>query len=126
MCIRDRFSTVNLLLLYNNKLSSQIVKQGKCLSVTDSQVESNYRSALQESALVVSLQMFNLILERCIQLLKQDEVERQKNETNVKTTINTDIQYLLPAIKVSRLLFEFFCCLLLLLVTISIIFEICL
>lgn len=69
--------------------------------VADSQVESNYRSALQESALVVSLQMFNLILERCVQLLKQDEADRQKDENNAKTTINPDIQYLLPAIKVN-------------------------
>ena len=40
-------------------------------SFTDTQLEGGYRSAVQENALVVSLQMFNLILERCINLLKE-------------------------------------------------------
>ncbi|XP_024081331.1 telomerase-binding protein EST1A isoform X2 [Cimex lectularius] len=54
-----------------------------------------YRSALQESALVASLQMFNLILERFIKIL-QDHLANPNNAH----TIPSDCQVILPALKI--------------------------
>lgn len=65
-------------------------------SSTDAQMEQGYRSEVQEKALVVSLQMFNLILERGVSLLKsQLEVEEKH-----RLILGEDMQILLPAIKV--------------------------
>ncbi|XP_058800313.1 telomerase-binding protein EST1A-like isoform X2 [Phymastichus coffea] len=62
----------------------------------DSQMEQGYRSEVQERALVVSLQMFNLILERGVSLLKAqlDNAERPW------LIVVEDMQILLPAIKI--------------------------
>ena len=59
-------------------------------------MEQGYRSEVQERALVVSLQMFNLILERGVSLLKAqlESVERPR------LVVVEDMQILLPAIKV--------------------------
>lgn len=68
----------------------------KCLPVIDSELGPGYRSAMQESALIVSLQMFNILLERTNQLL----IDQQNN--TYKHIVSDDVQTLLPAIKVSR------------------------
>ena len=64
-------------------------------------LEPGYRSAVQESALVVSLQMFNLILEKCVSLLR----EQLDNPTEIQPSrliVSEDLQILLPAVKVSQ------------------------
>ncbi|XP_023013335.2 uncharacterized protein isoform X1 [Leptinotarsa decemlineata] len=61
------------------------------------QSQPGYRSELQERALVVSLQMFNLILERCVSIL-QDHMSSQKDETI--NCLPPDANVLLPAIKI--------------------------
>lgn len=62
----------------------------------DPQLQSGYRSELQERALIVSLQMFNLILERCIALL-QDHLHSTSPDVN---TLPQDVPVFLPAIKI--------------------------
>ncbi|XP_063972078.1 telomerase-binding protein EST1A-like isoform X3 [Diachasmimorpha longicaudata] len=62
----------------------------------DSQMEQGYRSEVQERALVVSLQMFNLILERGCALLK----EQIDNDEQPRLVLDDDMQVLLPAIKI--------------------------
>ncbi|CAK9812185.1 Telomerase-binding protein EST1A [Anthophora quadrimaculata] len=62
----------------------------------DSQMEQGYRSEVQERALVVSLQMFNLILERGVSLLKS---QLDSNE-ELRMVVSEDMQVLLPAIKI--------------------------
>ncbi|XP_011306226.1 telomerase-binding protein EST1A isoform X2 [Fopius arisanus] len=62
----------------------------------DSQMEQGYRSEVQERALVVSLQMFNLILERGVSLLK----EQLENQVQPRLVVGDDMQVLLPAIKI--------------------------
>ncbi|XP_045475193.1 telomerase-binding protein EST1A isoform X2 [Harmonia axyridis] len=57
---------------------------------------SGYRSEFQECALVVSLQMFNLILERCVSLL--DEHLASKPEKLNEVSMDTHV--LLPPIKI--------------------------
>lgn len=59
-------------------------------------MEQGYRSEVQERALVVSLQMFSLILERGVCLLKQ-QIESKEHPALI---VNDDMQILLPAIKV--------------------------
>lgn len=59
-------------------------------------MEQGYRSEVQERALVVSLQMFNLILERGVSLLKS-QLDSGKESRMV---VSEDMQVLLPAIKV--------------------------
>ncbi|XP_018574342.1 telomerase-binding protein EST1A isoform X2 [Anoplophora glabripennis] len=61
------------------------------------QMQPGYRSELQERALVVSLQMFNLILERCVSIL-QDHVSSNKDISI--NSLPQDANVLLPAIKV--------------------------
>ncbi|KAL1140647.1 hypothetical protein AAG570_000577, partial [Ranatra chinensis] len=61
------------------------------------QMEPGYRPALQESALVVSLQMFNLMLERFIQVLKEHIASP---EPPCPYIVPSDCLALLPAIKV--------------------------
>ncbi|XP_054290937.1 telomerase-binding protein EST1A isoform X2 [Macrosteles quadrilineatus] len=60
----------------------------------NSELGPGYRSAMQESALIVSLQMFNILLERTNQLL----IDQQNN--TYKHIVSDDVQTLLPAIKV--------------------------
>lgn len=80
--------------------------QSKVLSFCpDPQIESGYHSAVQESALVISLQMFNLIINRCIQLLRE-QLQDMKSHPDHKDRqypmiVSADVQILLPAIKVS-------------------------
>ncbi|KAJ8880972.1 hypothetical protein PR048_017445 [Dryococelus australis] len=62
-------------------------------------LEAGYRSALQESALVVSLQMFNLILEKCVSLLKENMA--CEDNCGLQLVASEDLQVLLPAVKVS-------------------------
>ncbi|XP_012232227.1 telomerase-binding protein EST1A isoform X2 [Linepithema humile] len=62
----------------------------------DSQMEQGYRSEVQERALVVSLQMFSLILERGVSLLKAQLDSRQEP----RLVVGEDLQVLLPAIKI--------------------------
>ncbi|KAL3267755.1 hypothetical protein HHI36_006882 [Cryptolaemus montrouzieri] len=57
---------------------------------------SGYRSELQERALVISLQMFNLILERCVSLLDEHLVSKPEN----LNAVSMDTQVLLPPIKI--------------------------
>ncbi|XP_051160471.1 telomerase-binding protein EST1A-like isoform X3 [Leptopilina boulardi] len=62
----------------------------------DSQMEQGYRSEVQERALVVSLQMFSLILERGVSLLKS----QLESDELPKLVVGEDLQILLPAIKI--------------------------
>ncbi|XP_025992669.2 telomerase-binding protein EST1A isoform X2 [Solenopsis invicta] len=62
----------------------------------DSQMEQGYRSEVQERALVVSLQMFSLILERGVSLLKAQLDSKQEP----RLVVGEDLQVLLPAIKI--------------------------
>ncbi|XP_043484616.1 telomerase-binding protein EST1A-like isoform X3 [Leptopilina heterotoma] len=62
----------------------------------DSQMEQGYRSEVQERALVVSLQMFSLILERGVSLLKS----QLEGDELPKLVVGEDLQVLLPAIKI--------------------------
>lgn len=59
-------------------------------------MEQGYRSEVQERALVVSLQMFSLILERGVSLLKT----QLDSEQEPRLVVGEDLQVLLPAIKV--------------------------
>jgi len=61
-------------------------------------MEQGYRSEVQERALVVSLQMFSLILERGVSLLKAQLESGQEP----RLVVGEDLQVLLPAIKVGR------------------------
>jgi len=60
----------------------------------NSELGPGYRSAMQESALIVSLQMFSIILERAVQLL------RDQQNNSYRLIVSEDVQILLPAIKV--------------------------
>ncbi|KAJ9594799.1 hypothetical protein L9F63_013901, partial [Diploptera punctata] len=62
-------------------------------------LEPAYRSAVQESALIVSLQMFSLILEKCISLLKE-QLENPTETQPTRLIVSEDLQILLPAVKV--------------------------
>ncbi|XP_078044593.1 uncharacterized protein LOC144474030 isoform X1 [Augochlora pura] len=62
----------------------------------DAQMEQGYRSEVQERALVVSLQMFNLILERGVSLLKS----QLDSGEELRMVVSEDMQVLLPAIKI--------------------------
>ncbi|XP_046597971.1 telomerase-binding protein EST1A-like isoform X2 [Neodiprion lecontei] len=62
----------------------------------ETQLEPGYRSEVQERALVVSLQMFSLILERAVSLLR---VQLQRDE-HPRLIVDEDMQVLLPAIKI--------------------------
>ncbi|KAI4500588.1 hypothetical protein M0802_004180 [Mischocyttarus mexicanus] len=65
-------------------------------TLLDTQMEQGYRSEVQERALIVSLQMFNLILERSVSLLKT----QLDNEEEPRLIVGEDMQVLLPAIKI--------------------------
>nr|KAF7438682.1 hypothetical protein H0235_001073 [Vespula pensylvanica] len=59
-------------------------------------MEQGYRSEVQERALIVSLQMFSLILERGVSLLK---TQLDCGE-EPRLVVGEDMQVLLPAIKI--------------------------
>ncbi|XP_048522651.1 uncharacterized protein LOC109539534 isoform X3 [Dendroctonus ponderosae] len=70
----------------------------------DSSIEQSagYRSELQERALIVSLQMFNLILERCLSILQEHctaNCEQEQSGTMLDS-LPHDANVLLPAIKI--------------------------
>lgn len=67
-------------------------------------LEPGYRSAVQESALVVSLQMFNLILEKCVSLLRE-QLEHPTDSQSSRLIVSEDMQVLLPAVKVTLTVF---------------------
>lgn len=93
-----RFSAISkyLLIIYSFVLTNEL------LSVSDSQMAQGYRSEVQERALVVSLQMFNLILERSVALLRE-ELDKAAKE-RPRLIVDEDMQVLLPTIKVRILL----------------------
>lgn len=59
-------------------------------------VEAGYRSAAQEAALVVSLQMFSVLLERCVTLLRDQASRGARHDLLVEQ----DVVALLPAVKI--------------------------
>ncbi|XP_050536614.1 telomerase-binding protein EST1A-like isoform X2 [Daktulosphaira vitifoliae] len=65
----------------------------------DTHVEQGYWSTMHECALVMSLQMFSLIVDRCNQLLKELLVKNE-DSSMAKHLIGSDIDFLLPPIKV--------------------------
>lgn len=67
--------------------------------LSDTQMEQGYRSEVQERALIVSLQMFSLILERGVSLLKT----QLDSGEEPRLVVGEDMQVLLPAIKVNLL-----------------------
>ncbi|CAG9865390.1 unnamed protein product [Phyllotreta striolata] len=60
--------------------------------------EKGYRSELQERALVVSLQMFDLILERCVAALQEHAATRR--DAVGPASLPSDANVLLPAVKI--------------------------
>jgi protein SMG6 len=67
--------------------------------LTEADMESGYRSAMQECALVMSLQMFNLILERCANLFPEP-INTFPAPPSQPLELSEDLQTLLPAVKV--------------------------
>jgi protein SMG6 len=65
-------------------------------------LEPGYRSAVQESAVVVSLQMFSLILEKCVALLRE-QLDRPAEAQSLGLIVSEDMQALRPAVKVSTI-----------------------
>lgn len=72
------------------------------VNATDARMADGCRSAWQECALVVSLEMFNVLLERCNALLK--EQLESGNQTANNRLLGEDLQIILPAIKVHAFL----------------------
>ena len=66
----------------------------------DSRMEGGYRSAWQECALIVSLEIFNILLERCNGLLKE-QLDSKTNSLPSNRLLGEDLQIILPAIKVT-------------------------
>lgn len=68
------------------------------------EVEAGYRSAAQEAALLVSLQMFSVLLERCVSLLRAPGAAAAEGavsaEVAAEQLVELDVAALLPAIKV--------------------------
>lgn len=62
-------------------------------------MEQGYWSTMHECALVMSLQMFSLIVDRCNQLLKE-LLAKNEDSSMAKHLIGSDIDFLLPPIKV--------------------------
>ena len=60
-----------------------------------------YRSAWQEYALIVSLEMFNIMLDKCNALLKE-QLDNSANHSQLSAgrLLGEDLQIILPAIKV--------------------------
>ena len=59
-----------------------------------------YRSAWQEYALIVSLEMFNIMLDKCNMLLKE-QMDGSQGSLSSGRLLGEDLQIILPAIKVS-------------------------
>ncbi|XP_022172411.1 telomerase-binding protein EST1A-like isoform X2 [Myzus persicae] len=64
----------------------------------ETHVEQGYWSTVHECALAMSLQMFSLIVDRCNQLLK--DILNKDDGSTAKQLIGSDIDFLLPPIKV--------------------------
>ena len=69
----------------------------QCVADPDLQQQSGYRSELQERALVISLQMFSLILERCVSLLQDHMKSKGVHENG---SLSQDVHVLLPSVKI--------------------------
>lgn len=80
--------------------SSKLLKVGLIYVYTflETHVEQGYWSTIHECALVMSLQMFSLIVDRCNQLLK--DILANDDGGSAKHLIGSDIDFLLPPIKV--------------------------
>lgn len=63
-------------------------------NLTDTRMAGGYRSAWQECALIVSLEMFNILLERCNAVLKE------QLDSGRLSSFGEDLQIILPAVKV--------------------------
>ena len=82
------------------------------VSISDARMAGGCRSAWQECALVVSLEMFNILLERCNAMIKEQlETGSHTNNNPVGSTnfassrlLGEDLQIILPAVKVCHLL----------------------
>jgi len=61
--------------------------------VAEVPLEPGYRSAVQTNAIIVALQMLNLMLDRTLTLLKE------QNESN-RTELNENLVVLLPGLKI--------------------------
>ena len=79
------------------------------VSISDARMAGGCRSAWQECALVVSLEMFNILLERCNAMIKEQlETGSHTNNNPVGGSTNLassrllgeDLQIILPAVKV--------------------------
>lgn len=83
-------------------------------SISDPDLEPSCRSEVQERALIISLQMFNVILERCVDLL-QSHIRQQErayiaanvaaaapetSEPQHPVPLSEDLQVILRAVKV--------------------------
>ncbi|KAI9553174.1 hypothetical protein GHT06_021068 [Daphnia sinensis] len=66
----------------------------------DARMAGGCRSAWQECALVVSLEMFNLLLERCNAMLKEQLETAGTTSLANSRLLGEDLQIILPAIKV--------------------------
>lgn len=66
----------------------------------DARMAGGCRSAWQECALVVSLEMFNLLLERCNAMLKEQLETAATTSLANSRLLGEDLQIILPAIKV--------------------------
>ena len=64
------------------------------------------RSAWQECALIVSMKMFNILLERCNALLKEHLESGRAEALAVPSChlLGEDVQIILPAIKVRHII----------------------
>lgn len=69
------------------------------VDVVDTRMAGGCRSAWQECALVVSLEMFNILLERCNAMMKE-QLESSGNQPTNSRLLGEDLQIILPAIKV--------------------------
>ena len=70
------------------------------LDGADARMAGGYRSAWQEYALIVSLEMFNIMLDKCNMLLKE-QMDSSQGSLSSGRLLGEDLQIILPAIKVS-------------------------
>ncbi len=80
-----------------------------CGSATDARLAGGCRSAWQEYALIVSLEMFNVMLEKCNALLLEQLDGAAAGPTGGRL-LGEDLQIVLPAVKVGPSSFYPFTC----------------
>ena len=67
----------------------------------DTRMAGGYRSAWQEQALIVSLEMFSIMLDRCNGLLREQlGAGALGADAHQQRLLHEDLQIILPAIKV--------------------------